>query len=139
VLVTRKFAVVAPASTVTAGGTVTTDGLLLSRVTVAPPAGAGPLKLTIPVAELPPRTQLGDTASDDSVAGDVGLEDWMVMLPGSSVCTPRLSVTLIVNSNVPVVVGTPSRLAGGDEQKLKPGGVCPEAIDQVYGWTPPEA
>jgi hypothetical protein len=138
-VLTVKLALVAPAGTVTLDGTVATAGLLLMSVTTAPPAGAGPLKLTRPSAEEPPRTQLGETASEERVAGVVGVAGWMVMLPCSSVWTPRLSVTLTVKVNVPAVVGMPSRLAGGEGQNVKPGGICPEAIDQVYGCTPPEA
>jgi hypothetical protein len=115
---TGKLALVAPAVTVTLDGTVARAGLLLDSVTTAPPAGAGPLKLTIPVAEVPPRTQLGETASEESVAGKVVVADWIVMLPGSSACAPVLSVTRTVKVNVPAVVGMPSRLAGGEGQRL---------------------
>jgi hypothetical protein len=137
-VLTGKFAVVAPAGTVTLEGTVATVGLLLESVTTAPPAGAGPLKLTMPVADVPPRTQLGETANEERVAGEVVVADWMVMLPGSSACAPVLSVTRTVKVNVPAVVGMPSRLAGGEGQSVKPGGICPEAMDQVYGPTPPD-
>ncbi len=53
-----KFAVVAPAVTVTLAGTVATVVLLLLSVTTAPPDGAGPLNVTVPVGELPPVTEL---------------------------------------------------------------------------------
>jgi hypothetical protein len=87
-VLTGKLAVVAPAATVTLDGTVATAGLLLESVTTAPPAGAGPLKLTIPVADVPPFTQLGEIASEERVAGDVGVAGWMVMLPGSVASLP---------------------------------------------------
>ena len=45
-VVAVKVAVVAPAATVTVGGTVAA-GLLLVRVTTAPPTGAGPLRVTV--------------------------------------------------------------------------------------------
>jgi hypothetical protein len=61
------------------------------------------------------------------------------MLPGSVVCVPVLSVTATVKVNVPRVVGVPDRPAGGDAASLKPGGICPETIDQAYGCTPPSA
>ena len=129
-----KLALVAPAGTVTLAGTVTTAWLLLQRPTTAPPAGAGALNMTVPVEELPPRTHAGENDSEKGVE----LAGWMVMLPGSLAWEPRPSVTVTVNLNVPAVVGRPSRLAGGDAQRLKPGGIGPPVIDQVYGCTPPE-
>ena len=57
-VVTRKVAVLAPAATVTLAGTVAAV-LFLDSVTTAPPAGAGPLSLTVPVAEFPPTSVLG--------------------------------------------------------------------------------
>ena len=42
-----------------APGTVATDGLLLVRLTTAPPSGAGPLSVTVPVEKLPPTTLPG--------------------------------------------------------------------------------
>ena len=134
-VLTGKVALVAPAGTVTLDGTVATAGLLLESPTTAPPAGAGLAKRTVPVAELPPCTQVGETASE--AGGE--LDGWMVMLLCSVVCVPRLSVTLSVKLNVPAIVGTPSKDAGGEGQsRLRPGGSCPEAMDQVYGPTPPE-
>jgi hypothetical protein len=72
-VVTEKVAVVAPAETVTLEGTCAAAVLLLDRVTVAPPAGAAPLKVTVPVAELPPFTVAGLTATDDKAAVEAGL------------------------------------------------------------------
>jgi hypothetical protein len=47
---TVNVAVVAPAATVTEVGTVA-PALFDERLTTAPPAAAGPLKVTLPVAE----------------------------------------------------------------------------------------
>ncbi len=58
-VLTVKVAVVAFAATVTLEGTVAAAVLLLLRVTTAPPLGAGPLKVTVPVDELPPVTVSG--------------------------------------------------------------------------------
>jgi hypothetical protein len=58
-VITVKVVVVAPAATVTPAGTSATAVLLLDRVTTAPPAGAGLLSVTVPVEEVPPRTEVG--------------------------------------------------------------------------------
>lgn len=62
-VVTVKVAVVAPAGTVTLAGTAVVDELS-NNDTTAPPVGAGALKVTVTVMELPPTTLswLSDTA-----------------------------------------------------------------------------
>jgi len=55
-----KVALVAPAATVTVAGTVARFVLLLRRLTVVPPAGAGPVSVTVPVEGEPPTTEEGD-------------------------------------------------------------------------------
>jgi hypothetical protein len=54
-----KVAAVVFAATVTLAGTLAAAVLLLDRVTTAPPAGAGPVKVTVPVEEVPPTTEAG--------------------------------------------------------------------------------
>jgi hypothetical protein len=66
-VVTVKVAVVAPAATVTLEGTVATLVLLLLRVTTAPPVGAGPLMVTVPVEGLPPFTVVGLSVRVDTL------------------------------------------------------------------------
>src|SRR5438094_2960047 len=61
-VVTLKLALVVPAATVTLAGT-TAAGLLLERATCAPPTGAGPFSVTVPVADAPPIRLAGLTAS----------------------------------------------------------------------------
>ena len=56
---TVKFALVAPAGTVTVLGTVATFVLLLLRFTTNPPDGAGAVRVTVPVLLLPPTTLVG--------------------------------------------------------------------------------
>jgi hypothetical protein len=71
-VVTEKVAVVAPAATVTLAGTCAAVVLLLVRVTVAPPVGAAPLNVTVPLEELPPVTVVGLTATDDKDTVEAG-------------------------------------------------------------------
>ena len=66
-VLTVKVALVAPAATVTLEGTRAAFVLLLESATCAPPVGAGPLRVTVPVDEFPPATLAGFTASDESV------------------------------------------------------------------------
>ena len=69
---------VAPLGTVTFAGTLATEVLLLDNDTTAPPAGAGPLSVTVPVEGLPPTTldgftpnELNPTATGVTVRGAV--------------------------------------------------------------------
>ena len=63
VLMVKAGDTVAPAATVTEAGTVAA-GLLLVSETTAPPAGAGPLRVTVlAVVDVPPRTDDGDKVS----------------------------------------------------------------------------
>jgi len=71
-VVTVNVALLAPAATVTLAGTVAVDVLLLVRVTAAPPVGAGPLSVTVPVEGDPPVTLAGLSAIAESVAEPVG-------------------------------------------------------------------
>ena len=66
-VVTVNVAEVFPAATVTLVGTVAADVLLLVRVTTAPPVGAAPLRVTVPVEGLAPVTLLGFSDTDDAV------------------------------------------------------------------------
>jgi len=67
-----NVAVVAPGVTVTLGGTVATAVLLLESDTEAPPAGAPPFSVTVPVAVPPLLTTVGDIERADRVTPDPG-------------------------------------------------------------------
>src|SRR5215472_9624047 len=66
VVLTAKVALVAPAATFTEEGTPATAGLLLDRVTVAPPLGAAPLNVSVPVEAPPPVTVDGFKLTDET-------------------------------------------------------------------------
>ena len=66
-VLTVNIPLVYPAMTVTLDGTVAADALL-ERLTTAPPLGAAPLRVTVPVDEDPPLTLVGLSASADRVA-----------------------------------------------------------------------
>jgi len=65
VVVTVNVAVVAFAATVTLAGVVAAE-LLSERFTTMPPLGAGALRVTVPVDELPPTTLVGLMLTDAS-------------------------------------------------------------------------
>jgi hypothetical protein len=61
---TAKVMVVAPAGTVTEAGTLAPGPA--DKLTAAPPVGAARDKVTMPVEELPPTTELGETDTLES-------------------------------------------------------------------------
>jgi hypothetical protein len=67
-VVIGKVAEVAPAKTVILAGTCAADVLLLCNVTTAPPAGAAPFNVTVPVELAPPTTAPGLLFIEDNVA-----------------------------------------------------------------------
>jgi hypothetical protein len=83
-----KVAVVAYAGTVTLVGTEAANPLLLDRNTTAPPAGAGPLSVTVPIEEPPPVTLDGLSVSERSVGGRTASEaDWVTPLFAAEIDT----------------------------------------------------
>jgi hypothetical protein len=69
---TLKVVLVAPAGTVTLEGTLPAPLLLESEI-CAPPAGAGALRITVPVEDpKPPTTLVGFSVSDERVGGGGG-------------------------------------------------------------------
>ena len=68
-----KVALLLPAATVTLAGTLAA-ALLLESVTAAPPVGAGPLSVTVPVDDcVPPVTLVGFNVSEDRVGRGGGV------------------------------------------------------------------
>jgi hypothetical protein len=67
-VVTVNVAVVDPAATVTLAGVVE-EALLSDKVTSVPPVGAAPVRVTVPVEELPPVTLAGLMATLASAGG----------------------------------------------------------------------
>jgi hypothetical protein len=77
---TVKVALVAPAGTTVLEGTLATPVLLLESMTWAPPAGAGPLSVTVPVEELPPVTVEGLSVSEERI-GEVTVSEAVRVTP----------------------------------------------------------
>jgi len=72
-VLTVNVALVAPATTVTLDGVLATFVLLLESVTTAPPEGAAPLSVTVPVEDcVPPTTLVGFSVSEESVGAGGG-------------------------------------------------------------------
>jgi len=68
-VVTMNVVELLPGGTVTLAGTLATEGLLLDSARTVPPAGAAPLRVTVPVEELPALTVVGESVNDDSTGG----------------------------------------------------------------------
>jgi hypothetical protein len=67
-VLTVKFALLAPAPTVTLAGTLAA-ALSLESITCAPPVGASPVSVTVPAEDwVPPVTLVGFSATEESVA-----------------------------------------------------------------------
>ena len=72
-VLTVNVALLAPPATVTLAGTVAAVVLSLDRETAAPPLGAGPLRVTVPVEGDPPVTLMGLSAIEESVVEPCGV------------------------------------------------------------------
>jgi len=111
-VLTLKVALVAPAGTITLEGTLAAL-LLLESATCAPPAGAGPLNVTVPVEDVPPITPVGLSVSEETVCRRGGVTvrvmvvvrvkvpDVPVMV---AVTVPVVAALLTASVNVLVVV-----------------------------------
>ena len=74
-VLTVNVALVAPAATVTLDGSLAAVVLLLESVTTAPPDGAAPVSITVPVEEFPPVTLVGFSETEERVTDAGAVED----------------------------------------------------------------
>jgi hypothetical protein len=96
---TVKVALVAPAGTVTFEGTLAAL-LSLDSATCAPPGGAGPLSLTVPVEDCrPPTTLVGLSVNEETVGSGGGVTVRVIAV----VCVKAPDVPVMVAVTVPVV------------------------------------
>src|SRR5205823_11709817 len=97
---TGKVTLLLPAGTVTLEGTLAA-ALLLESVTCAPPAGAGPLRVTVPVEDCtPPTTLVGFKVSDERVTGGgVTASDAVLLAPPND----AVMLTVVDATTAPVV------------------------------------
>ena len=91
-VVTGNVTLVAPAGIDTLAPTVAIVELLF-RATTAPPAGAAPVSVTVPVAPVPPATLVGATVTMLRLAAAVTAHPDSV---ATTVVLPSLTVTLHV-------------------------------------------
>ncbi len=92
-----KVAVVLPEGTVTDCGIVAAPVLLLERVTVVPPAGAGALKVTVACEDAPDVTEPGLSVREETPTTPIDM-------PAEGVSTLPLSSTArLMTENVPAL------------------------------------
>ena len=97
-VLTLKVALLAPAGTITLEGTLTAL-LLLESATCAPPAGAGPLRVTVPVEDVPPITLVGLSISEETVGRGGGATVRVI----EAVCVKVPDVPAMVAVTVPTL------------------------------------
>jgi hypothetical protein len=112
-VLTANVALLAPTGTVTLEGTLAAL-LLLESKTCAPPAGAGPLIVTVPVADCtPPITLVGFRVTEDTVGRGGGVTVRVIVVvfvkpPDEpvivTVAVPVVAVLPVASVNVLVVV-----------------------------------
>jgi hypothetical protein len=107
-VVTVKVVVVVLAATVTLAGACAALVLLLDNVTTAPPDGAGPFNVTVPVDVLPPKTDIGLRLTDDTEA-TVTVKPVLCVEP---YVAERLRVVLLATGAVVTVNGAVVAFAG---------------------------
>lgn len=111
-----NVALVNPAGTVTLDGTLVAAVLLLVSATTAPPAGAGPLSVTVPAEELPPVVLDGFIASEVSTGGStvivavcvtpLNAAEMVAVVAALTAFVVAANVVLVVPSAIVTVAGT---------------------------------
>jgi hypothetical protein len=89
VVATGNVVVRDPAAIMTEEGTVATAALPFASVTTAPPAGAGPVRVTVAVEDVPPVSEAGAIVNDDRTGGVI-VRDAVLATP------PKLAVMVAV-------------------------------------------
>ena len=140
IVVIVKFALVAPAGTVTVPPTVATAVLLEERVTTVPPAGAGPVRVTVPVAGAGAVTVAGAIVSSE-MPGAVTVTVLVTLDPLAVAVTVTVAaVATGIEVNVKVVVVEPAGMvavAGTvptvvfDEERATAKPAAPAALEMV--------
>jgi hypothetical protein len=105
-VLTVKVALVLPLGTVTVAGTVAAEVLLLVSVTAVPPAGAGPLKVTVPWEAEPPVTLVG-LSTRALAAGGVTVRVAVLVTPplaADIVTVVEADTAVLVTVNVALVL-----------------------------------
>ncbi len=142
-----KVAAVAPAGTVTLAGTVTAT-LFVVNVTTAPPAGAIPFSVTVPVELLPPSTLFGLIATDESDGGFTVRIVVRVVAPSVAEIVTEVAVVTadVVIVNVAVVApaatvtdaGTFAAVLSSEMATLiPPAGAAADRVTVPVEFTPP--
>ena len=121
VFIVKYGELVDPAATVTEAGGVTPPSVLV-RVTITPPAGAGPFKVTLfDVVETPPTTDAGESVTESGAMGLTVRVAVLVMLPYmaeivTGVATPTGEVFMVNNGETVCPAATvtePGTVAAG--------------------------
>jgi hypothetical protein len=89
-VVAVNVAVVAPPATVTVAGTVT-EGLLLDKVTTKPVAGAALVRVTVPVEDVPPTTDVGFRVTVETFGAVIARVAFAVLAALVAVTVPLVS------------------------------------------------
>ena len=131
-----KVTLVPPPATVTLSGTVAAATLPLESATTSPPAGAGPVRVTVPVLVEPSRTSVGLRVRPEGVGlaaapvVTVSTDDLETPPPVAVMVAELLVVTApVVMVNVPLVAPPVTTTLGGtaatEELLLVNATVCP--------------